>query len=225
MSRWGWLTPALLVVAAGACASQSVSRTAPVAASRHVTAQTEAIRGNALADTPNTPLDLVARCSRQQLRSSFYGGQSGLGNEIDFIVVRNHGERPCRIRGRVSFAAFYATGERDRRAFFARDPGFENEFSGPGVSLVLRGRSPGTQDDRHALRRMVAVLKGADRDDPAAPNGECRPYDEKSPRWLDIRIGQLNLRTSNHGHPGRNNMPSVYGCQGRIYLAAILRTD
>jgi hypothetical protein len=161
-------------------------------------------------------------CQRDDLASRFVGGEAGTGKWFGGIVVRNIGQRPCRLSGRVRFSAYYQSGRRDSLSRVVHDPGFEPQFLGRSLSIVLRGQLLHSRSNVRQHPYLDAVLEGAG-DDPSESNGLCKAHEELTPRWFVLRVGQIAIHTVNRGSPGPNDMPSMSGCFGDIALAAILK--
>src|SRR4051812_43367309 len=72
----------------------------------------------AVASTPAEPSPSggTRPCSRQDLRSRYFGGGAGSQTFFGVLVVRNAGRQPCLVTGDVRFAAYLRDGSKDVKA-------------------------------------------------------------------------------------------------------------
>lgn len=170
---------------------------------------------NPTSSAPSTsgPVELAQLCATRDISVRLLGGQLATGKDLVSAGLTNTSSVACLLSGRLHFAAYFASGRRDHNAFVAADPGFASSLGSEPVNLVVA-----------AGRSVTIVFSGAQRDDPAQPDGMCRAADEETPSRLVVTIGSLTLQIRNLGDPGPNNIPSVYGCHGAIGVAALLGT-
>ena len=143
----------------------------------------------------------------------FHAGGYGGGNDFGSIEIWNPGTAPCRLAGPVAFTAYFADGSADRNARPNRP------LTPRNVTLPARMIRP--REGADPSRYLVALLLGAERDDPARPDGLCRAQDELTPVTLVLSIGRVTLRVHNLDAaapvaPGVSR--AVYGCHGRVLL-------
>jgi hypothetical protein len=142
------------------------------------------------------------------------GGGVGTGNDFGSIVIWNLSGRPCRLTGRVTFTAYYASGARDVNAHPNGTP--------PPVSFVLPERMRPFRDGDDPSRYLVADLMAPERDDPTQPNGLCQRQDQLSPANLVLTIGAVTLRVDN-GDADARQTKTIYGCHGRVLLEDLVK--
>jgi hypothetical protein len=163
--------------------------------------------------TRRPPVQLSARdCASGQLSARFLGGGFGTGDDFGGIVLWNPGERPCRVHGPVTFAAYYADGSSDRKATVIRPI--------TASPRTLPARMPAHRDGQDTGGYLVADLMGPERDDPAQPNWLCRPQDEGTPTSLELSIGALAVHVPNKDSGSPQNT-SIFGCHGQVLLVDV----
>jgi hypothetical protein len=225
----GVIYACLLVTTTGCsthAATSPIGRAQGITSAPAVTTEATPTRSRPTLKVSAVPLSEPApTCRSEQLESAFRGGGYGTGNDIADVLVRNTARPPCRLHGHVHFTAAYASGRTDRPARAERNAGFSPQFSSRAISVTLGDAARRSPHDGLTLRYLDIVMMGAEREDPRPPNGECHARDERTPRWLDIRIGRTQVHVLNEGPLGPADLPSVYGCRGQITLAAVLKRD
>ena len=157
--------------------------------------------------------DIPAACGARNLGARFQAGGYGGGNDFGSIEIWNPRTAQCRLAGTVTFTAFFADGTTDRNAR-------PNRPLTP-LSLTLPARMIQPPEGADPSRYLVATLMGPERDDPAQPDGSCRPQDELTPATLVLSIGRVTLRIRDldpASPTGLGISRAVYGCHGRVLL-------
>lgn len=152
----------------------------------------------------------VAGCTTATLQARFVGGGLGTGNDFGAVVVWNTGPRPCRLAGPVGFSALLASGAVDPVATANRPVQL--------ATVVLPARMPAPTAGQGEDRYLVADLMGPERDDPAQSDGLCRAADKVTPKTLLLSIGPVRLSVRNLDRWSHPDVPSIYGCHGRVLL-------
>lgn len=175
-----------------------------IAAAALLTACTSAV------DHPLSVPSSPRRCTAGQLDTIFVGGGLAAGNDFGEILLWNPSNQRCRLHGPVTFKAYYADASVDTAASVVRPITMK--------TTTLPSRMPkaprGVQSPTHYV---IARLMGPGRDDPAQPNGACRPQDERAPATLELSIGSLTVRVANDD-PKAAQITKIYGCHGRVLL-------
>ncbi len=197
---------ALIVAAVPGCGNASLSGAAASPGAQR--SQTAGELATSAASPSRRPNQLVAPCQVDGLGTRFQGGGYGGGNDFASIYIWNPGPVPCQLAGAVTFTALFARGTTDRNA----RPNTPQHLS---ITLPARMLRPGEGAD--TARYLVAYLMGAERDDPAQPNGVCRRQDELTPAALELSIGRITLRIRNQDQASRQST-AVYGCHGQVLL-------
>jgi hypothetical protein len=156
---------------------------------------------------------MPAACRTHDLGARFQAGGYGGGNDFGSIEIWNPGTAQCRLAGTVTFTAFFADGSTDLNARPNR------ALTPLGMTLPARMIQPPEGAD--PSRYLVATLMGPERDDPAQPDGSCRPQNELTPAILVLSIGCVTLRIRNldsASPAGLGISRAVYGCHGRVLL-------
>jgi hypothetical protein len=209
---------ALIVAAVTGCASGSVPGTAAVstgsprsqAAGHRLTASPSA---DSPAAAPAGQASRPAACRTHDLGTRFQAGGYGTGDDFGSIEIWNPGTAQCRLAGAVNFTAFFADGTIDLNARPNRPL--------PPLALTLPAHMIRPREGADLSGYLVATLMGPERDDPAQPDGSCRPRDELTPATLMLSIGRVTLRIRNQdpASPAIRGMNrAVYGCHGRVFL-------
>lgn len=154
-------------------------------------------------------------CTAASLRARFRGGGFGTGSDFASVWIWDVTSSRCRLRGRLRFAARDRDGQLDPNAAVAA---WHKRRS---VAVVLRADAhrPGLRTGPEGY--LMLILDGYERDDPARPNGLCRPQDEVRPRVLLVAVGKDRWRLPNRDPDAFQNRRGVYGCHGKITLSSI----
>jgi hypothetical protein len=156
---------------------------------------------------------MPAACRIHDLGARFQAGGYGGGNDFGSVEIWNPGTAQCRLAGTVTFTAFFADGNADPNA----RPNWR--LTPLGVTLPAHMIQPPEGADPSGY--LVATLMAPERDDPAQPDGLCRPRDEMPPAAFVLSIGRETLRIRNldpasPASLGRSR--AVYGCHGEVLL-------
>ena len=209
---------ALIVAVVTSCTSGSLPGTAAVstgsprsqAAGHRPRASPPA---HSRAATKTSQASIPAACRAHDLGVRFQAGGYGGGNDFGSIDIWNPGTAQCRLAGTVTFTAFFADGSTDLNAR-------PNRPLTP-LSMTLPARMIQPPEGADPSRYLVATLMGPQRDDPAQPDGLCRPRDELIPATLVLSIGRVALRIRNLDPASPASLGisrAVYGCHGRVLL-------